>query len=105
MLGMPGVPRLQVRNPLALKKVCLRSFRGIFSNQVSGATGSDFLLDVIQRRKSEYLALTAEQKRQLVEDFTLIRNTKHTARCTSPRSRINDITGTIKCVEDEVHGY
>ncbi|KAF8120562.1 hypothetical protein EV363DRAFT_1459116 [Boletus edulis] len=66
-------------------------------------TGSEFLVNVIQRRKSEYLALTNEEKRQLVETFTPIRNAKHTARRTSARSRVNDITGTLKCIEDELN--
>jgi len=48
------------------------SLTGIFSKQVSDVTGSEFLIDMIQRQKSEYLALTEEQKRQLVEAYTPI---------------------------------
>ncbi|KAG6370014.1 hypothetical protein JVT61DRAFT_12532 [Boletus reticuloceps] len=65
-------------------------------------SGSGVLVDIIRCRKCEYLALTAEQKKELVENYAPIRDAKHSACRTSARSCVNDITGTLKCVRDEL---
>lgn len=55
--------------------------------------------------KDEYNSLTEEEKANLIEEYTEFKTTKTTGQCISTKSKINDVTYTLKVIESEVHLY
>ncbi|KAG1727458.1 uncharacterized protein EDB91DRAFT_1061098 [Suillus paluster] len=52
--------------------------------------------------KDEYNSLTEEEKANLVEEYKEYKATKTTGQHISTKSKINDVTNTLKIVENEV---
>jgi hypothetical protein len=64
--------------------------------------GKDVLEGIVKDFKDEYNSLTEEEKANLVEEYKEYKATKTTGQCISTKSKINDVTNTLKAVESEV---
>ncbi|KIK19072.1 hypothetical protein PISMIDRAFT_108401 [Pisolithus microcarpus 441] len=60
------------------------------------------LLNLVQESCMEYHELSAEDKNRLIEEFSEFREAKAIRVCVTTKSKINDITHTLKAVENEV---
>ncbi|KAG1718187.1 hypothetical protein EDB19DRAFT_1838510 [Suillus lakei] len=65
--------------------------------------GKDALRLLVRNHKDEYHSLTQEQQQELLQEFTDQKETKISGVCISMRSKINDITQTLKAVENELN--
>jgi hypothetical protein len=68
----------------------------------SKITGKKVLQELVRTYWSEYDALTTEQKEQLVREFDEYKASKTLGFRVLTRSRVNDVTHTLKSVENEV---
>ncbi|KAG2143101.1 hypothetical protein DEU56DRAFT_870617 [Suillus clintonianus] len=66
------------------------------------AHGKAALQSLVHDHKAEYLALSREEQDELLAEFTEWKDTKTTGIRTSTKSKINDITQTLKAVENEL---
>ncbi|KAF8344861.1 hypothetical protein F5887DRAFT_841822, partial [Amanita rubescens] len=65
-------------------------------------TGKDVLPDIVTRNKDEYATLTQEVKDDLVKGLEMAKTTKAKGFQPSARSRINDVTTTLRVLENEI---
>jgi hypothetical protein len=65
--------------------------------------GKAVLQTLVREHKSEYLALSNEEQVELLAEFTEWKETKKTGVRVTAKSKINDITQTLKAVENEVY--
>ena len=70
-----------------------------------GVKGKDVLQDLVQNNKAEYAALKMEEKDKLVSELAKVKATRAKGFHTSARSRVNDVTSTVKVLENEVPVY
>lgn len=61
------------------------------------------LPSIVQENLDEYLKLTREEKDCLVKELEEHRTTMATGKRISTKSKINDVTSTIRTIENEVH--
>ncbi|KAI6002901.1 hypothetical protein EDD15DRAFT_2157242 [Pisolithus albus] len=71
------------------------------NENVAGTTST--LLDLVRENRMEYHELSAEDKNHLVEEFSEFRESKAIGVRVSTKSKINDITHTLRAVENELH--
>ncbi|KAN0087912.1 hypothetical protein V8E55_006533 [Tylopilus felleus] len=64
--------------------------------------GRACLPDIVKENLAEYCMLTEDAKKKIVEDFADFRITKTVGTCISAQSKINDVTHTLKAVENEL---
>ncbi|KAG2741137.1 hypothetical protein P692DRAFT_201684588, partial [Suillus brevipes Sb2] len=64
--------------------------------------GKAALQSLVHDHKAEYLALSEEEQVELLAEFTDWKKTKATGIRTSTKSKINDITQTLRAVENEL---
>jgi hypothetical protein len=64
--------------------------------------GKAVLQTLVREHKSEYLTLSNEEQVELLTKFTEWKETKKTGVHVTVKSKINDITQTLKAVENEV---
>ena len=57
---------------------------------------------LVQQASKEYKTLSAEEKKALIEEYMSYRECKTFGLCATSKLKVNDITGTLKAVEDEV---
>ncbi|KAI6033556.1 hypothetical protein BKA83DRAFT_4121013 [Pisolithus microcarpus] len=69
----------------------------------SVASSKGMLLNLVQESCMEYHELSAEDKNRLIEEFSEFREAKAIRVCVTTKSKINDITHTLKAVENELH--
>jgi len=69
---------------------------------IAGNYGKATLQSIVQDHKTEYLALSKEEQDKLLVEFAEWKQSKSTGVRTSTKSKINDITHTLKAVENEV---
>ncbi|KAI5994435.1 hypothetical protein EDD15DRAFT_2165994 [Pisolithus albus] len=65
--------------------------------------GKNTLLDLVRESRTEYHELSAEDKNRLIEEFSEFREAKAIGVRVTTKSKINDITHTLKAVENELH--
>jgi len=65
--------------------------------------GKAVLQTLVRDHKSEYLVLSNEEQVELLTEFTAWKEMKKTGVRMTAKSKINDITQTLKAVENEVH--
>ncbi|KAG1733401.1 uncharacterized protein EDB91DRAFT_1057521 [Suillus paluster] len=65
--------------------------------------GKEALQSLVHDHKDEYRTLTQEEQEELLQEFTNQKETKISGECISMRSKINDITQTLKVVENELN--
>lgn len=68
----------------------------------SQAHGKDVLRTLVHAHRQEYDELTGGEKAQLIQEFDEHKATKTCGFRTSMKSRVNDVTHTLKAVENEV---
>ncbi|KAG2029233.1 hypothetical protein BDR03DRAFT_1018706 [Suillus americanus] len=64
--------------------------------------GKAVLQTLVQEHKSEYLALSNEEQVEFLAEFTEWKKTKKTGVHVTAKSKINDITQTLKAVENKL---
>jgi hypothetical protein len=69
------------------------------------AGGKTALQSLVKAHKAEYDALSPEEKTQLTRELEEYKANKACGLRISTKSRINDVTQTIKAIETEVHIY
>ncbi|KAI5989961.1 hypothetical protein EDD15DRAFT_2198310 [Pisolithus albus] len=79
---------------------CWKKQRTVNEN-AAGSTRA--LLDLIQQNRTEYRELSAEDKDRLVAKFGQFKESKVIGIRAMTKSKINDITHTLKAVENELH--
>jgi len=57
---------------------------------------------LVQQASEEYKALSAEEKEALIEEYVPHRECKTFGLRATSKSKVNDITGTLKAIEGEV---
>ncbi|KAG1791817.1 uncharacterized protein HD556DRAFT_1432770 [Suillus plorans] len=69
----------------------------------NGATGKTVLQDLVRdENRTEYRSLTDDEKAQLLQEYQEHRETKATGIRISTKSKVNDVTQTLKAVENEL---
>ncbi|KIK13571.1 hypothetical protein PISMIDRAFT_118648 [Pisolithus microcarpus 441] len=53
----------------------------------------------------EYKSLSMEEKKAVIEEYACHKERKTFGLCATAKSKVNDITGTLKAVENEVYLY
>lgn len=66
------------------------------------AQGKEVLQQLVRSYRLEYDELTLEQKKQLIREFDEHKASKISGRRVSTKSRVNDVTHTLKAIENEV---
>lgn len=66
------------------------------------APGGKTLQDLVKVYREEYRTLSTEEKERLVEEFYEFKVSKAVGVRTTAKSKINDVTNTLKAVETEV---
>ncbi|KAI5982689.1 hypothetical protein EDD15DRAFT_2377342 [Pisolithus albus] len=61
------------------------------------------LLDLVEQNRLEYRELSAKDKDCLIEEFSRFKESKAIGIHATMKSKINDITHTLKAIENEVH--
>ncbi|KAI5986623.1 hypothetical protein EDD15DRAFT_2373070 [Pisolithus albus] len=79
---------------------CWKKQRTVNEN-AAGSTRA--LLDLVQQNRAEYRELSAEDKDRLVAEFGQFKESKVVGIRATTKSKINDITHTLKAVENELH--
>ncbi|KAG2112532.1 uncharacterized protein F5147DRAFT_744449 [Suillus discolor] len=103
----------QVQNDLYIGRGLLRSKRSkanlwnVFcwkknQDEENDSHGKVVLQTLVREHKSEYLALSKEEQDDLLTEFTAWKEMKKTGVRTTAKSKINDITQTLKAVENEL---
>jgi hypothetical protein len=70
-------------------------------NFLTGSQGKATLQSLVHDHKAEYLTLSNEEQDEILAQFAEWKQTKTTGVRTSTKSKINDITQTLKAVENE----
>jgi hypothetical protein len=70
-------------------------------------TGKAILQDLVKDKDNriEYRNLTEDEKANLLEEYTEYKETKNTGIRISTKSKVNDVTQTLKAIENEVRCY
>ena len=68
----------------------------------SGANGRLKLPGIVQEYRREYVTLSAEDKENIVKEYELHKKNKTFGYRVSARSKVSDVTQTLKRVEHEV---
>jgi len=74
----------------------------MISNNSDEATGKQFLPSIVRIYKQEYDRLTPEQAAELLREFDEDKVKKEHGFRVSTKSRVNDVTHTLKAIENEV---
>jgi hypothetical protein len=90
---------------MSMKAADLRAGRIHFSFAISilltysleGET--DNVISIQRDYKEEYDALTSEQKKDIIEEFQLLKDSSKTLRRPAARSRIQDVGNTVRNIE------
>ncbi|KAG2738373.1 hypothetical protein P692DRAFT_20851675 [Suillus brevipes Sb2] len=77
--------------------------KGQDGNKENYGRGKDVLEGIVKDFKDEYNSLTEEEKANLVEEYKEYKATKTTGQRISTKSKINDVTNTLKAVESELN--
>jgi hypothetical protein len=68
-------------------------------------TGKAVLPSMVNGYRAEYYAMPAEQKAKLISELDEHKASQKRGLRVSTRARVNDVTHTLKVVENEVHTY
>jgi hypothetical protein len=68
----------------------------------TGNQGKDALQRLVREHKEEYYTLSKDKRADLLKEYAEWSSTKATGVRTSTKSKVNDITQTLKAVEIEV---
>ena len=71
-------------------------------NNIAVAGGRNMLHELVKENREEYHTLSEDEKGRLVEEFNEFKVSKAIGICTTAKSKINDVTHTLKAVETEV---
>ncbi|KAI6023266.1 hypothetical protein BKA83DRAFT_4125896 [Pisolithus microcarpus] len=80
-----------------------KSVRHVQNDLHLAASSTSTLLDLIHENRMEYHELSAKDKNHLVEEFSEFRELKAIGVHVTTKSKVNDITHTLKAVENELH--
>ncbi|KAL4072124.1 hypothetical protein J3A83DRAFT_4188165 [Scleroderma citrinum] len=92
-----GVPSLVHGMLFAGKK---REQQELGDDQLPGGKGA--LLALAQQPSEEYKSISVEKK-ALIEEYTPYKGHKTFGVCATTKSKVNDITKTLKAIENEIH--
>ncbi|KIK14434.1 hypothetical protein PISMIDRAFT_117048 [Pisolithus microcarpus 441] len=59
----------------------------------------------MQHASQEYKSLSTEEKKTLLDKYTSYRESKVLSLHATDKSKVNDITETLKAIKDEVHFF
>ncbi|KAI6100913.1 hypothetical protein EDD16DRAFT_1463800, partial [Pisolithus croceorrhizus] len=90
--------KINAWNAFSWKKQC--TLNGLNGN---AAGSTRMLLDLVQQNRLEYRELSTEDKDRLVEEFSQFKESKAVGIRATTKSKINDITHTLKAIENELH--
>ncbi|KAG2135341.1 hypothetical protein DEU56DRAFT_738020 [Suillus clintonianus] len=76
--------------------------KGQDSDKENYGHGKDVLGGIMRDFKAEYYDLTKEEKTNLIEEYKEYKATKTTGQRISTKSKINDVTHTLKAIESEL---
>ena len=68
----------------------------------STAHGKGVLQDLVRNHRDEYEQLTAQERKDVIQEFEEVKATKAKAFRLSTKARVNDVTHTLGAVENEV---
>jgi len=71
-------------------------------HQLEGATGKDVLQELVKSHCAEYQEFTDDEKAELLLEYSEHKDTQATGIRISTKSKVNDVTQTLKAVENEV---
>ncbi|KIK20395.1 hypothetical protein PISMIDRAFT_105807 [Pisolithus microcarpus 441] len=74
-------------------------------NKEKGTEGKGALPALVQHASQEYKSLSTEEKKTLLDEYTSYRESKVFGLHATAKSKVNDITETLKAVENEVHFF
>lgn len=66
-----------------------------------GATGKDVLQELVKSHRAEYQELTDDEKAEILLEYSEHKETQATGIRISTKSKVNDVTQTLKAVENE----
>ncbi|KAG2357319.1 hypothetical protein BDR07DRAFT_1380230 [Suillus spraguei] len=69
----------------------------------NGGLGKAALQLLVHNHKDEYHALSKDKQDELLKEFVNLRETKTTGLCISAKSKVNDITQTLKVIENKLN--
>ncbi|KAG2108907.1 uncharacterized protein F5147DRAFT_652503 [Suillus discolor] len=72
-------------------------------NQENGATGKDVLQELIKSHRVEYQELMDDEKAEILLEYSEHKETQATGIRISTKSKVNDVTQTLKAVENELN--
>ncbi|KAI6026437.1 hypothetical protein BKA83DRAFT_4462843 [Pisolithus microcarpus] len=90
--------KISAWNTFCWKKGCTMN-----QSNENAAGSTSTLLDLVRENQMEYHELSAEDKNHLVEEFSEFRESKAIGVRVTTKSKVNDITHTLKAVENELH--
>ena len=67
--------------------------------------GKDVLPDLIKHKKEQYAGLTKEEKEKLIEELEMAKPMQVKGFHPSARSHVNDVTKTLRVLENKVSFY
>jgi hypothetical protein len=73
-----------------------------YCSVTEGATGKDVLQELVKDHRAEYQDLTLDEKAELLLEYGEHKETQATGIRISTKSKVNDVTQTLKAVENEV---
>ncbi|KAF8327672.1 hypothetical protein F5887DRAFT_827391, partial [Amanita rubescens] len=68
----------------------------------NGIAGKEVLPDLIKRKREQYAELTKEEREALIEQLEMAKATQAKGFQPSARSRVNDVTKTLRVLENEI---
>lgn len=68
----------------------------------TGLSGKAILQDLVQENRAEYHELDDDTKASILKEYEEFKATKTTGTRISTKSKVNDVTQTLKAVENEV---
>ncbi|KIK21243.1 hypothetical protein PISMIDRAFT_104387 [Pisolithus microcarpus 441] len=81
---------------------CWKKGRTMNQSNENAAGSTSTLLDLVRENQMEYHELSTEDKNHLVEEFSEFRESKAIGVRVTTKSKVNDITHTLKAVKNEV---
>lgn len=84
--------------------VCISTLDALHTTRLlcPGATGKDVLQELVKDHRVEYQALTEDEKAELLLEYGEYKETRATGIRISTKSKVSDVTQTLKAVENEV---
>ncbi|KAH7918192.1 hypothetical protein BV22DRAFT_1024987 [Leucogyrophana mollusca] len=81
---------------------CWKKSQSENNNHNIGGSGKDVLPMLVWDLSAEYAVLSQEERDAITEEYKQYKDTKILGRCISTKSRINNVTHTVKAVEQHI---